>query len=171
MPFESGPDILSRITALERRLSFLEAQGTPVVPPDAFDALLGHRHRGLTDDAPTLTGPAVEQSVRFPAYTPATLAGDANDWDVGNHTYVRASGGAGDRIVTGIVAQLDGHLLIIKNAGTTNKITFANESASSAAQNRLHNASAVSVEITPHHSVLYLYDATTARWVEISHLV
>jgi hypothetical protein len=69
------------------------------------------------------------------------------------------------------VAQLDGHLLIIKNAGATNKITFANESVSSAAQNRLHNASAGNIEITPHHSVLYLYDAASARWVEISHLV
>ena len=116
------------------------------------------------------SGGVTTQAVDFTASTPDALAGDVNNWDLGNNTFIRASGGAADRIVTGIVARASGHLLIFQNIGTTNKITFANESASSTAANRLINANAGSTEITPNHCIMYIYDATTARWREITHL-
>jgi hypothetical protein len=59
----SGPTLLDDVRDLARRVAALEANrggfvasggGTYVVPPNAFDALLGHRHRGLVDDGPRL---------------------------------------------------------------------------------------------------------------------
>jgi hypothetical protein len=117
------------------------------------------------------SGGVTTQAVDFVASTPDALAGDVNNWDLGNNTFIRATGGAGDRIVTGIAARASGHLLIIQNIGTTNKLTFSNESASSSAANRLINGNAGSVEITPNHTIMYIYDATTARWREVTHLL
>jgi hypothetical protein len=117
------------------------------------------------------SGGVTTQAVDFVASTPDALAGDVNNWDLGNNTFIRATGGAADRIVTGIAARASGHLLIIQNIGTTNKLTFSNESASSSAANRLINGNAGSVEITPNHTIMYIYDATTARWREVTHLL
>jgi hypothetical protein len=117
------------------------------------------------------SGGVTTQAVDFVASTPDALAGDVNNWDLGNNTFIRATGGAGDRIITGIAARASGHLLIIQNIGTTNKLTFSNESASSSAANRLINGNAGSVEITPNHTIMYIYDATTARWREVTHLL
>jgi hypothetical protein len=118
----------------------------------------------------TLAGSVTSQAVDFTSSTPAALAGDVNNWDLGNNTFIRAAGGAADRIVTGIVARADGHLLIFQNIGTTNKISFANQSGSSTAANRIINANAGTTEIMPNHAIMYIYDATTARWREITHL-
>jgi hypothetical protein len=112
----------------------------------------------------------ITPAIKHPSHTPTTLSGDVNDWDVGNKTFVRASGGAGDRIVTGIVARADGHVMYICNVGTTNKITFANESASSTAANRILTYTAGSIEIGPNCTAEFIYDATSARWREVSHL-
>jgi hypothetical protein len=112
----------------------------------------------------------ITPAIKHPSSTPATLSGDVNDWDVGNKTFIRASGGAGDRIVTGIVARADGHVMYICNVGTTNKITFANESASSTAANRILTYTAGSIEIGPNCTAEFIYDATSARWREVSHL-
>jgi hypothetical protein len=116
----------------------------------------------------TVTTPAL----RLTSSTPTTLAGDVNDWDVGNKSFIRAAGGAADRIVTGILASgvADGHIMFIANIGTTNKISFANESASSTAANRILTSVGGTIEIPPYHTVQFIYDATTARWREMSHL-
>jgi hypothetical protein len=109
-------------------------------------------------------------AIRYPSSTPSTMSGDVNNYDLGNKSFIRLSGGAADRIITGIVAQSDGHIMIICNIGTTNKISFANESASSTAANRIITTTAGTIEIPPYHSVTFIYDATTARWRELTHL-
>jgi hypothetical protein len=116
----------------------------------------------------TVTTPAL----RLTSSTPTTLAGDVNDWDVGNKSFIRAAGGAADRIVTGILSSgvADGHIMFIANIGTTNKISFANESASSTAANRILTSVGGTIEMPPYHTVQFIYDATTARWREMSHL-
>jgi hypothetical protein len=130
----------------------------------ATDTLTVTKISGTTQ----ITSPAL----RLTSSTPTTLAGDVNNWDVGNKSFIRAAGGAADRIVTGILASgvADGHLMIITNIGTTNKISFANESASSTAANRIITTAAGTVEIPPAHTIQLIYDATTARWREMSHL-
>jgi len=114
----------------------------------------------------SVTSPAI----KLTSSTPTIMSGDVNNYDLGNKSFIRLSGGAADRIVTGIVAQTDGHVLFITNIGTTNKISFANESASSTAANRIMTTVAGTVEIPPAHSIQLIYDATTARWRELSHL-
>jgi hypothetical protein len=111
-------------------------------------------------------------AIRLTSSTPTTLAGDAHDWDVGNKSFIRASGGTSDRIVTGILASgvADGHVMYITNIGTTNKISFANDSASSAAANRILTSIAGTIEIGPYHTFQIIYDATSSRWRELSHL-
>jgi hypothetical protein len=111
-------------------------------------------------------------ALRLTSSTPTTLAGDVNDWDVGNKSFIRASGGAADRIVTGILSSgvADGHIMIICNIGTTNKIQFTNESASSSAANRILTNIIGTVEIPPQATIQLIYDATSSRWREMSHL-
>jgi hypothetical protein len=118
----------------------------------------------------TTSGSVTISDVNFTSSTPAALGGDVNDWNLGNVTFIRADGGAADRIITGIVARADGHLLKIHNVGTTNKLSFSNQSGSSSAANRLINANAGTTEIMPNHAIQYIYDATTARWREETHL-
>lgn len=115
-------------------------------------------------------GDITTPAIKFPSSTPTTMSGDVNNYELGEKTFIRLGGGAADRIVTGIVAKSDGHMLIIQNIGTTNKISFSNESASSSAANRIINANAGTTEITPNHTIQYIYDSTTARWREITHL-
>jgi hypothetical protein len=50
--------------------------------------------------------------INFLPSTPTTMAGDVNDYDLGTNTWIRLSGGAADRIITGIVARNDGHYMI-----------------------------------------------------------
>jgi hypothetical protein len=109
-------------------------------------------------------------AIKLKASTPSTLTGDVNDWALGNVSFVRAAGGAADRIVTGIAAQSDGHVLFISNVGTTNKISFANDSASSSAANRIYTTVSGTVEIPPYHCIQLIYDSTSSRWREMSHL-
>jgi hypothetical protein len=111
-------------------------------------------------------------ALRLTSSTPTALAGDVNDWDVGNKSFIRASGGAADRIVTGILSSgvADGHIMIICNIGTTNKIQFTNESASSSAANRILTNIIGTVEIPPQATIQLIYDSTSSRWRETSHL-
>jgi hypothetical protein len=155
------------------RIGFLGA--TPVVQQLAATDLgvvlsnLGLRVAGTAYPI-TTSGAVTISDVNYTSSTPAALSGDVNDWDLGNVTFVRANGGAADRIITGIVARADGHLLKIHNIGTTNKLSFSNQSGSSSAANRLINANAGTTEILPNHAIQYIYDATTARWREETHL-
>jgi hypothetical protein len=107
--------------------------------------------------------------INFLPSTPTTMSGDVNDYDLGTNTWIRLSGGAADRIVTGIVARNDGHYMIITNIGTTNKISFSNESGSSTAANRIITAVGGTVELHAYESIFLIYDATTARWREVIH--
>jgi hypothetical protein len=107
--------------------------------------------------------------INFSPSTPATLSGDVNDYDLGTNTWIRLSGGVADRIVTGIVARTDGHYMIITNVGATNKVSFSNESGSSAAANRIITAVAGTVELHPYESLFLLYDSASSRWREIIH--
>jgi hypothetical protein len=130
----------------------------------ATDTLTATKFIGTTQ----ITSPAL----RLTSSTPTTLAGDVNDWDVGNKSFVRAAGGVADRIVTGILSSgvADGHVMYITNIGTTNKISFANESASSSAANRILTSIAGTIEIGPYHTAQFIYDSTSSRWREMSHL-
>jgi hypothetical protein len=107
--------------------------------------------------------------INFLPSTPTTMSGDVNDYDLGTNTWIRLSGGAADRIITGIVARNDGHYMIITNIGTTNKISFSNESGSSTAANRIITAVGGTVELHAYESIFLIYDATTARWREVIH--
>jgi hypothetical protein len=124
----------------------------------------------LSKNLDVLAGGTTTLALDLVANTPPPLGGDVDNWDLGNNSFILASGGAGDRIVTGIMARASGHLLIFQNIGTTNKISFANQSGSSTAANRIINANAGTTEIMPNHAIMYIYDATTARWREITHL-
>jgi hypothetical protein len=129
-------------------------------------------HGIILDNAMTGSVSITSPVLRLTSSTPTELAGDVNNWDVGNKSFIRASGGVADRIVTGILASgvADGHVMYISNIGTTNKISFANESASSTAANRILTTIAGTVEIGPCHCIQLIYDATSARWREMSHL-
>jgi hypothetical protein len=109
-------------------------------------------------------------AIKLTSHTPATLSGNVNDWDIGNYSFIRAAGGTSDKIVTGFVAQSDGHVMFVTNIGTTNKITFAHDSASSSAANRIYTSIVGNIEIAPYHTAQFIYDATSSRWREMSHL-
>jgi hypothetical protein len=122
-------------------------------------------HTGFQKSGATVTTP----DINFTPSTPATLSGDVNDYDLGTNTWIRLSGGVVDRIISGIVARTDGHYMIITNVGTTNKISFLNESVSSSAANRIITCVAGTVELHPYESLFLMYDASSSRWREIIH--
>lgn len=99
-----------------------------------------------------------------------TLNGDENNFDLGNFSFIKLNGGVADRIISGIKAQPDGHVLFINNIGTTNKITFLNESGLSDAVNRITTTIIGNIEIPPKHSFMIIYCSICNRWLELSHL-
>jgi len=107
--------------------------------------------------------------INFTPSTPSALGGDVNDWDLGGNTFVRSTGGAADRTVTGIVARETGHYMIVTNIGTTNKISYANESGSSSAANRIITATGGTVEVHELESIFLVYDGVSSRWREVIH--
>jgi len=95
--------------------------------------------------------------------SPAQLTADQNDYNptgLASASTVRLSSDA-SRQITGIAGGQDGRLLIIHNIGS-NPIVLVDESASSAAANRL--ALAANVTLNADQSAVLQYDSTSSRW-------
>lgn len=111
---------------------------------------------------------AIMQSLALtPALVPAALAaGNTNDYAPANlatTTRIRQATNAGGSTLTGLVAQGSGALRLIQNLGG-GTLTFANENAGSAAPNRFTCPNG-NVVIASGGAALWMYDATSARWV------
>ena len=108
------------------------------------------------------TAIAAGQAVTYPSASPvaslntvtATLAASQNNYSpagyvggVTNRLVLTAA--SGSSTITGLVAGLDGSLLLISNPSSTDSIIFTHLDASSAAANQFSNMNGVSVIIPP----------------------
>lgn len=105
-------------------------------------------------------------SLLFTAASPAQLTADQNDYNPSALGYWRLTSDA-LRTITGIAGGVDGRLLIIVNVGS-NGITFAHQSASSAAANRIIAGTLVDFTLSADDTALFIYDGTTQRWRQLT---
>lgn len=114
-----------------------------------------------------LTGSAEIQAV-----SPAALAaGGVNDYaGADGASFARLTGGAGGSSITGIANGVDGRLLVLLNVGADN-VTLTHQDAASAAANRIITGTGLSVTMTTDDIVILIYDATTARWRQLTGLI
>lgn len=105
-------------------------------------------------------------SIGLAAATPAALTANANDYDPEtNNGFLRVSA-ATPVSITGIVAGVDGKILVIRNVGANN-ITLENNNGSSVAANRFRNVGGSDVILAQYDAAQYIYDATEDKWVQI----
>lgn len=100
------------------------------------------------------------------ATTPSQITGDQNNYNPGGQgVYLRLSSDA-SRNITGLTftsAQISGEVHTIVNSGSQN-IVLVNESASSTAANRFHNATGADITLTADQQASIWYDGTLSRW-------
>lgn len=96
------------------------------------------------------------------ATSPAQITADQNDYAIGSGTFFRLSTDA-SRTITGMTGGSDGKWMAIANVGSFS-LVLANQSASSAAANRIITGTGASITIAPDEQVRIIYDATTQRW-------
>ena len=96
-------------------------------------------------------------------HTPATLNASQNNYDPGYYDVLRVNANKNISI-TGITKGKKGRFLEFYNVSNF-KITFPNESGSSAAANRIINSSGENIVLFPTGRVRMYYDSTLSRWV------
>ncbi|HEY4266764.1 MAG TPA: hypothetical protein VGM94_01100 [Galbitalea sp.] len=98
--------------------------------------------------------------------SPAAITGSVNDYNpVGLAVAgVLRQALSGSATLTGLVAQVDGRMLVLENIDTSLNITLTNEDTGSAAANRFILPGAVSLLIGPGSVVILIYDGASARW-------
>lgn len=103
-----------------------------------------------------------------------TLAASQNDYGIGDSGCLRVvtSGGA-SRTITGFAGGVDGRLLIVINVDATYQIILSDQSASSAAANRIITGFNADLPLNPNSgsrqsTVVLIYDGTSSRWRVIS---
>lgn len=94
--------------------------------------------------------------------TPASISTDQNDYVPGNYDVLRVNATANVSI-TGISGGKKGRFLEIINVGT-GRISFPDESASSAAANRIATPYDQTVTLLQNARVRFYYDDTQQRW-------
>lgn len=97
-----------------------------------------------------------------------TLAsGNNNDVVIGDATLQRITGPGGAFTITGIAGGVAGRQVILFNS-TAQNMTIANESASSAAANRINMLTGFDYVSTGQGSVLLVYSAAESRWLMLA---
>ena len=98
--------------------------------------------------------------------TPASLAADADDYDLNDAQAARLSiSGGADRTVTGILASAHPSLrLDIINVDATFNIILADQDVGSLATNRIITGTSASITIAPDGAARLLRDSVTDRW-------
>lgn len=94
--------------------------------------------------------------------SPAEITAAQNNYAIGNYTVLRLSTDA-SRAITGFTGGFRGRILIIINVGAQD-IVFANNSASSAAGNKIITGTGADVTIVATKSIIFYYDKTGAVW-------
>lgn len=145
------------------------------VGPGLAAGLLGnHTHAvvgtGATGGGPILDVPDLDATgiIKFSGDINPSIDANQNDWNpTGLHTnsVIRVVGLTAIRNITGIDAGVDGEMLVIFN-NSSQSLDLLNESASSAAANRIATAGGVSIRIRTSGGVMLIYNAS--RWRAIS---
>lgn len=114
-----------------------------------------------------LIGKLEEHLKKFalPLLTKTLTNGSNNNLDIKNAMLLRITGPTGAFTITGIGGGYNGRMLFIHNA-TSQNLTIANESGSSAAANRITTTTDADVVGTGESSALLVYD--TSRWILIA---
>lgn len=112
--------------------------------------------------SPTLSDLTLLLSLNTQATSPAQITANQNDYAIGGGTFFRLSSDAA-RTITGLTGGVNGKRLTIVNVGFFN-ITFANESASSTAANRIITGYGQGLVVAPDELIEMVYDVTTQRW-------
>lgn len=94
--------------------------------------------------------------------SPAQLTANQNDYNPSSLNLWRLTSDAA-RTITGIANGVEGRALVVINVGANN-IVLANQSASSAAANRIITATGADVTLAADDSAMLIYDNTSARW-------
>jgi hypothetical protein len=113
----------------------------------------------------TITGISAvvtNSSFTFLATSPAQFVANQNDYAIGMGVFFRLSTDA-QRDLTGISGGSDGRMIIISNVGSFN-LVIKNQSASSAAANRIITGFGADYIMAPDDTVQFIYDNTTQRW-------
>lgn len=105
-------------------------------------------------------------ALRMGAITAVT--GNNNNIVIGNRSFIRITGPAGNFTITGIAGGYDGKMVILYNA-TATRMALSNESTSSTAANRINTlGNTINTTAAGGSSVTLIYDATSSRWIVTS---
>ncbi len=94
--------------------------------------------------------------------SPAQLTAAQNNYAIGNYTVLRISTDA-SRAITGMTGGFKGRILIIINVGAQ-PLVLSNNSASSAAANRITTGTGADVTVATLTSAILYYDSTSTVW-------
>lgn len=100
--------------------------------------------------------------------TPAQITANQNDYDPGDNTFLRLNTDA-SRTITGFSQGETGKNLYVLNVGS-NDLVLANQSASSAAANRIITGYGANLTIPSDGAARLWYDSTTTKWRVINNV-
>jgi len=111
-------------------------------------------------------------SLQLKAVSPAALGlGNNNDYaGLGNASFARLSTNAGGSTLTGATGGTDGRFLIILNL-TAGALTINHQDANSAAANQFFTSTGIAIVLAQDDTALFVYDATTTKWRQITGVV
>lgn len=151
----------------------LRRVGAPIAGAGAPIATIGGANPiGSTGGGTVIFNSVTTKDLAFtPAIMPAALAaGNTNDYNpagLASSSRVRQATNAANSVLTGLASQNDGEVRIIENLGP-GTLTFAAESAGSAAVNRFTLPSATDLVVAIGGTLIVIYDVASSRWRAIA---
>ncbi len=115
---------------------------------------------------------AVEKSLAVAAGSPAAMATVENNYALSGsggstRSFVRLTPNAANTVITGFADPVEGRWLILVNLGA-GTITISHQDAASTAANRIITSTGAAVVLSADDTATFIYDATTARWRQIT---
>lgn len=132
------------------------------------DGRLSGSYTGITDITASGTVAAGNSSIGnqliVATNSPAALsAGNNNNLDVGDATYIRLTPNASGSIVTGIAGGVIGRVLWVANPAAAN-ITFTHLDSASSDGNKFLFPAGLDLTIVTHQVAVFIYDGVTNFW-------
>lgn len=142
-----------------------------LLAPLASPALTGTPTAPTAAAVTSTTQLATTAFVRTPVVQTTTLTGAQNNFALSAGCALLRCNNATLLTLTGLVAGVDGQLLVIESMGA-GQVDLSPQDASSTAANRLQNfATSGKASLAPGvGNAVYQYDATAARWRMVSHV-
>ncbi len=107
----------------------------------------------------------INGDIALRAGTFTAVNGNNNNINIGGTSFIRITGPTLAFTITGIAGGVDGKVVILYNATTTQNMTISNDNTNSQAANRIYVLNGTSISTTGAGAITLIYDAASSRWI------